>query len=204
MDSLPEPACGQFALGFTIPCMRLRCALLAACVASCGPPRQQAAFFSFEGSLQNWEPHGLDLQAGGAEENWSITTNPAVAYDGPSSVRFFLDNVNGRGKIWLEKTFTLSPRGRYTAHIDFAVRAAKDAAPADPLIAGILPAPPRTDDALQPALGLPGISGTSWATRVYDLQLEGDSATVVIGISGTSPGQIVDYLDAVTVLFTER
>ena len=178
--------------------------MLAACFLSCGPPRQQAAFFSFEGSLQGWEPHGLDLDAGGAEENWSITTDPAVAFDGPSSVRLSLDNANGRGKIWLERTFVLSPRGRYAAHLDFAVRSSKDAVASDQLIAGVLPSPPRTDDALQPALSGPDIAGTGWSTRTFDLQIEGDSATVVIGIWNARPGLLVDYLDAVTVLFTER
>lgn len=184
--------------------MRLKGPLLAACLFSCGPPRQQVAFYSFEGSLQGWEPHGLDLQAGGPEENWSITSDPAASYDGPSSARFFLDNVNGAGKIWLERTFTLSPPGRYSAHIDFAVRGAKDGVAADQLIAGILPAPPRNDDALQPALRGPGIAGITWATRSYDREIDGGAVTVVLGISGGAPGRILYYLDAVTVALTER
>lgn len=184
--------------------MRLTGALLAVALASCGPPRQQSAFFSFEGSLQSWEPHGLDLLAGAAEENWSIKSDPGASYDGPSSARFFLDNVNGAGKIWLERTFTLSPPGRYTAHVDFAVRGAKDAVAADQLIAGILPEPPRNADALQKALRGPGIAGSTWATRSYDLELDGGAATVVLGISGAAPGKVLYYLDAVTVVFTER
>jgi hypothetical protein len=184
--------------------MRLTGPLLAVCLASCGPPRQQSAFFSFEGSLQGWEPHGLDLQAGSTEENWSITSDPGAAYDGPSSARFFLDNVNGTGKIWLERTFTMSPPGRYSAHVDFAVRGAKDPIAADQLIAGILPAPPRNDDALRPTLRGPGIAGTTWATPSYDRDIDGGSATIVLGISGAAPGQILYYLDAVTVAFTER
>src|SRR5438876_4079183 len=93
--------------------MRLPSALLAACLFACGPARQQSAFFSFEGSLQGWTPRGLGLESGGAQEAWTITTVPAVPYDGASSAKFFLDNANGTGKIWLERTFSLSTAGHH-------------------------------------------------------------------------------------------
>jgi len=185
--------------------MRLSVSLLAACVAACGAPRQeQSAFFSFEGSLQGWEPHGLDLQAGGAEETWTIASDQTVPYDGAYSARLFLDNENGAGKIWLERTFTLSSSGRYSVHLDFAVRGAREGISTDRVMAGVLLAPPRSDDALQPTLQAPGIGGASWTSRTYDLELDGSVATVVIGISGGSPGQMVYYLDAVTVAFADR
>src|SRR5262249_28948991 len=129
---------------------------------------------------------------------------PAVAFDGPSSVRFSLDNANGRGKIWLERTFVLSPRGRYAAHLDFAVRSSKDAVASDQLIARVLPSPPRTAHPPQPALSRPAVAGTGWSTGTFDRQMGGDAATVVIGIWNARPGLLVDYLAAVTVLFTER
>jgi hypothetical protein len=183
--------------------MRLPGSLFAACVAACSASGQQSAFFSFEGSLQGWEPHGLDLQAGGAEETWTIASDRTVPFDGAYSARLFLDNENGAGKIWLERTFTLSSSGRHSVHVDFAVRGVRDGISTDRLIAGVLRAPPRSDDAL-PTVQAPGIAGASWTSRTYDLELDGSVATVVIGISGGSPGQIVYYLDAVTVAFADR
>ena len=183
--------------------MRFPSALLAACLCACGAPRQQSAFFSFEGSLQGWTPQGLNLASGGVEEPWSITADSTTPYDGASSARFSLDNRNGTGKIWLERTFGLSSSGHHTAHLDFAVLGTQDAVSADQLIVGILRAPPRNADALQPALQPPGIAGSRWTSYGYDSDLEGSAATVVIGISAATPGRIVYHLDALTVSFTD-
>ena len=183
--------------------MRLPSALLAACLCACGPPRQQTFFFSFEGSLQGWRQQGLDLAYGGAQEAWSITSDPTTPYDGGSSARFSLDDQNGTGKIWLERTFSLSSGGHHVAHLDFAALGTRDAIAADRLIVGVLPAPPRNADALQPALQPPGIAGSTWTSHSYDFDLTGSAATVVIGISGATPGQIVYHLDALTVLFAD-
>jgi hypothetical protein len=180
--------------------MRFPSALLAACLIACGPPRQQAAFFSFEGSLQGWTAQGLDLQAGAA---WEINSDPTAPYDGASSARFFLDDASGAGKIWLERTFTLTSGGRHRAHLDFAALGTRDAISADRLIAGVLRAPPRDADALQPALQTPGIAGSRWTPHAYDFEVDGTAATVVIGIAAASPGPIVYHLDALTVLFAD-
>ncbi|MFL5309761.1 MAG: hypothetical protein ACJ79H_04830 [Myxococcales bacterium] len=183
--------------------MRPPSALLAACLFACGPPRQQSAFFSFEGSLQGWTLQGLELASGGVDEAWSITTDPTTPFDGASSARFFLDNRNGTGKIWLERTFRLASSGHHLAHLDFAALGTRDAILADQLIVGVLRAPPRDADALQPALRPPGIAGSRWTSHAYDFELDGGAATVVIGISGATRGQIVYHLDALTVLFAD-
>jgi len=95
-----------------------------------------------------------------------------------------LDNQNGTGKIWLERTFNLSSSGRHIAHLEFAALGTRDAISTDRLIAGVLPAPPRNADALQPALQSPGIAGSKWTSHAYDFDMTGSTATVVIGISG--------------------
>jgi hypothetical protein len=181
--------------------MRLPSALLAACLAACGPSPQRSAFFSFEGSLQGWVAQTMDLQVG---EAWSITSDPGAPFDGASSARFFIDSMNGAGKIWLERAFTLPSSRRYRAHIDFVALGSSDVLRADRLIVGILRAPPRNADQLQPALQPPGIAGAQWTAHAYELEVEGPAVTVVIGISGASRGRILYHLDALTVLFTEE
>lgn len=184
--------------------MRRPALLLFACLAACGPPKQQVSFFSFEGSLQGWTPRGFDLEAGGQQDDWLITSDPTTPFDGASSARFFLNNANGAGKIWLERSFTLSSPGRHGVHLDFAASGASDAVSPDRLIAGVLPAPPRNADELQPALQAPGIAGAQWTPHAYELEVEGAAVTVVIGIAGATRGPIVYHLDALTVLFAER
>jgi len=183
--------------------MRLPGALLAACLFACGPARQEIAFFSFEGSLQGWTPQGLDVTSGTGADAWSITSDPTTPYDAASSARFFLDNQTGTGKIWLERSFTLSSSGHHLAHLEFAALGTRDAITTDRLIVGVLPAPPRNADALQSALQSPGIAGSRWTSHAYDFDLAGSTATVVIGISGATPGQIVYHLDALTVVFVD-
>jgi hypothetical protein len=184
--------------------MRLPSALIAAGLAACGPPPQQSAFFSFEGSLQGWGAQTLDLQAGDQLEPWSITSDPGAPFDGASSARFFLDNLNGAGKIWLERAFTLPSSGRHRAHIDFVALGSSDTVAADRLIVGVFRAPPRNADQLQPALQPPGIAGAGWTAHAYDVAVEGPAVTVVIGISGASRRRTLYHLDALTVLFTEE
>jgi len=106
--------------------MRLPGALLAACLFACGPARQEIAFFSFEGSLQGWTPQGLDVTSGTGADAWSITSDPTTPYDAASSARFFLDNQTGTGKIWLERSFTLSSSGHHLAHLEFAALGTRD------------------------------------------------------------------------------
>jgi len=184
--------------------MRLPGTLLAACLAACGPPQQRSAFFSFEGSLQGWVPQGLDLAIGDAQEAWSITSDPTEPFDGASSARFFLENLNGRGKIWLERAFTLASSGRHRAHIDFSALGSSDAVTADSLIVGVFRVPPRSADQLQPALQPPGIAGARWTPHAYQLEVEGPAVTLVIGISGASRARTIYHLDALTVRFDEE
>ncbi len=69
---------------------------------------------------------------------------------------------------------------------------------------GVLRAPPRNADQLQPALQPPGIAGAQWTPHAYELEVEGPAVTVVVGISGASRARTIYHLDALTVLFTEE
>jgi hypothetical protein len=186
--------------------MRPPAMLLLAWVAACGAPRQQSAFFSFEGSLQGWTAYGLDTSAGGVEENWSILPTFDSGFDGPGSARLFMDDRTGASEIWLERTFALAPPGRYRAHLEFALTATGDLQPADGIVAGVLPRPPRNRDELQPAVqgyNTVGRSGAvTWDGHAYDFDVQGASATVVVGLWSGSRGAKSYYLDAVEVLFS--
>ena len=176
--------------------MRFLGLLAAACLLGCGSP-QQSAFFSFEGSLQGWTP-----QAQGVGTSvWSVTTDPGVPYDGASSARFAIENGTGSERVWLERTFALRSSGRHRAHVDFAVLGVVEPAPPDRLIVGVLPAPPRNTDELQPAVQAQGIAGTQWTQHAYEFEVSGGVVTVVVGVAAGVPGRTLYHLDALTVLF---
>src|SRR5712671_3188428 len=153
--------------------MRVLGISVAACLAACGSPLEQSAFFSFEGSLQGWEPQGLNLETGSnQQEAWFIVSDRTAPFDGGSSARFSLENTNGAGKIWLERPFALTSSGRHHVHIDFAALGQADPVAPDRLIVGVFPAPPRNADALQAALQPPGIAGTAWTSHAYELEAQ--------------------------------
>lgn len=174
--------------------------LLSACLLlGCGSPREQTAFYSFEGSLQGWTPEALDV----GTSAWSVTTDTGAPYDGPSSARFGIENGAANGLIWLEQTFALSGGVGHRAHVDFAMLGSLDPPPADRLIVGVLPSPPRNVDALQPALQAQGIAGTQWTQHAYEFNVTGAFATVVVGVAAANSGRTVYHLDALTVRFVE-
>ena len=183
--------------------MRPLGALLAGLLVACGPQRNLSAFFSFEDSLQGWEPHAADLQGPAGEDAWSITTDPTFPFDARSSVRFFLDDANGAGKIWLERTFTLPSSRRRTLHLDFATAGSSDALLPDRLIVGAFPAAPRSEDAIQSALQPAGIASFQWTSHAYDFEVDGSAVVVIVGVAGGTTGRVIYHLDAMTVLFTD-
>ncbi len=203
------PACGaRTCRALQEGMLRLSGALLVMCLLGCGPARQQSAFFSFEASLQGWSAQGLDLVDGNADEPWIIRPTFDRGFDGPGCAKLFLDNGNGTGKIWLERTFLLEPGRRYRAHLEMALGTQDGTANAFRLIAGFLPAPPRTDDALGGVASADtstgGATGFAWVGKSSDAEVSGPAVTAVIGVWGTSASARTYYLDAVTVLFTEE
>jgi hypothetical protein len=184
--------------------MRVARVLLGALLFGCGPPRQQSAFFSFEGSLQGWQPRALDLEEG---DGWSITSTNEGAFEGSGSAALGLSSANARGRVWLERTFVLTSPGRHRAHVEFALTNGADVRPADGILAGVLAGPPRTREDLQPAVqgfnASEGTGGLSWKTHSYEFEVQGTSATVVVGLWVPLAGSYGEYLDALAVTFTD-
>src|SRR6202040_3655525 len=87
--------------------------LAIALLLGCGPPTQQSSFFSFESSLQGWEPAALAVESG----SWSVETTQEKASAGRSSVRISLP----QGKLWLQRSFALAPGRNYRARLELAL-----------------------------------------------------------------------------------
>ena len=107
-------------------------------------------FFYFNTGWQGWETRGTDLQLGDGSVVWSINLSQELAFEGTSSVAYHLNNQNGAGKIWIERTFSVNPRHTYQVSVEYALSPvlAWDELETFQLITGAFPQPPRTADDL--------------------------------------------------------
>lgn len=169
---------------------------------------------SFENDLEEWTPQGIDLDLGTGTIEWSITRSQDRATDGTRSAKFFLNNLNDAGKIWLERTVSLVPGKIYNVKIsyDFATR---DFGSINlfRIIAGVHAIPPRTRQELQSSYrgdtGNGGFSdvGFVWLPKQYEFTYDSGSsgsAMIVIGIWGTWETPRTYYVDNVRVSFTAK
>lgn len=73
--------------------------------------------YSFENDMQGWKKNGTDLD--NPPINWSINRSNEMSTNGYYSVRFYLENYNDAGKIWIEKTFDVEPNSIYEVKISY-------------------------------------------------------------------------------------
>lgn len=73
--------------------------------------------YSFESGMQNWTTNGTDLWD--PPINWSVERSTERAVDGSYSMKFYLENFNDAGKIWMEKRFSVEPNTQYQVHISY-------------------------------------------------------------------------------------
>jgi hypothetical protein len=187
---------------------------IACVVASCrSSSHRPGYFFSFEAGLEGWDGRGIDTQLSGSEIPWAIGPSSDRATDGRQSLRFFLDNTNDAGKIFVQRSVCLVPHRLYKVSIAF------DFATADfgtinlfGIIAGPLSASPTVRDDLRPAArestanGLDHDQGFVWLHKSYVTVAESDAngcVVVVVGIAGSWETARTYYLDALEVDFDE-
>jgi hypothetical protein len=192
----------------------MRVGWVAICVflGACGPPTQTSGSYSFEGSLQGWTPAAVDVAKEGSPPDWSISPSTERSYAGVWSARLFLVNDVETGKVWISRTYKLSPSRSYDVHVEFAL-GTSDAASATAfrILAGVARAVPANgDEAISLArddTANGGSSGVTWVSKQYDSIASTDAKgdlTAVVGIWGTVGGTRTYYFDAVGVEFTER
>jgi hypothetical protein len=80
---------------------------------------QSVYSYSFETDLAGWEPDATDLEIGDDLIDWSVTRSQEDRTDGLTGVKFYLKNINGTGKIWLERPFSVASNTRYSVTVEF-------------------------------------------------------------------------------------
>ena len=83
------------------------------------PGTEATYYYSFEYGMQGWVADGTDLEIGDGEIDWSITRTREEQYHGNYSLKYYLDNINDAGKIWIEKPFRVRPYGNYEVTVSY-------------------------------------------------------------------------------------
>jgi len=192
--------------------MRAGCLAVCVLLGGCGPATQTSGSYSFEGSLQGWAPAAVDVAAPGAPLDWSVSPSTERSFDGTWSARMFIVNDTDAAKVWISRTYRLSPSRNYDVHVEFALGSSDpDPASAFRILAGVAKTlPANGDEAISLAredTANGGASQVTWLPKQYDSIASTDASgtlTAVIGIWGTASGTRTYYFDAVAVEFTER
>ncbi len=168
-------------------------------------------FFSFDENMQGWEARALDLELGNSTIDWSITQSRENVKNGSGSLRFYLDNKNDMGKIWIEKSFVVKPSTRYRVNVSYAFASA-DSGDLNffTIITGVLKIPPNSRDELvyqgNTGNGAHSDVGHLWLEKSYSFSVESDATGklfVIVGVWGVWETARTYYLENLKVVFAE-
>ncbi len=134
-----------------------------------------------------------------------------VGFQSNTSVKFYLENYNDAGKIWIEREFTLKPKTSYKINLSYSFCSADyGVANLWNIIAGALPESPKssTDLVYQGSTGNGSESdaGYLWLDKHYEFTMitgPGGHAYITIGVWGTWEVARSYYLDDVKITFQE-
>ncbi len=173
------------------------------------PPLAEVHRYSFEEGMEGWAAAGLDLEHDGGTIQWSIERSQERATEGDTSLKFFMDNVNDAGKIWIERGFAVESGRTYSVSVRYAFASADFGSfNLWTIIAGAMPTKPETRDDLQPAFqddtgnGMDSDSGYLWLEKTYGFNVNPGSdgmLWVIIGVWGTWETPRAYFIDDVEV-----
>lgn len=180
---------------------------------ACGVDQEDAAryfVFSFEGPTLGWSTGGVHLDNPAVVYN--IQRAVDVARDSVSSAKFYLQNLNGRAKIWMERAFDVDSSADYEVTVQYSLATADwDGVAPWTILTGVGPRAVSTVDEL-------GIQGTTanrsssdvgflWVSKRYTFDAHSSSAGKVyihIGVWGTTVATRVYYVDSVYISLKRR
>lgn len=171
----------------------------------------QNFFYSFENTFSGWDTTGIDLQLGDTTIAWSIHPSTELAMDSSYSMRYFLENYNDAGKIWIQKLFQVQQQKDYAVTIDYKF-ASRDFGMANlwTLITGVHNTPPKTVDELKyqdhTGNGFEFDVGFVWLNKHYEFKINSDTSNnlwIVVGIWGNWETPRTYYIDSLSIHFQE-
>jgi len=174
-----------------------------------GPEQNNGYFYSFEKDMQGWVADGTDLS--GPSINWIIEQSEDFASDGNKSVKFFLNNLNDAGKIWMEKELTLDANSQYEIKVSYHF-ATSDYGDFNlfKIITGVTKGNPEdiNDLTFQQDTGHHQDEdiGYVWLNKTYNFTIQTDTTGVIyisIGVWGSWETARTYYVDAVDINITK-
>jgi hypothetical protein len=173
---------------------------------------QGTEFFSFENDIEGWTSNGTDLDFGSGSIDWSIARVQQFALggeDGEYSINFDLNNLNEKGKIWIERAFMVEPRRKYGVTVEYGLRSLDCGdTPKFRLITGVLRRSPEIGADLEDSVQEKTTSCMwGWIHKAYDFTIKSkksDTLYVVIGIWGTEKAHRTYNVDSVCVTITPK
>jgi hypothetical protein len=164
--------------------------------------------FSFESGLGDWTGKSRDVTG----DTWGVVQSPDQGFQGTKAARLTLDNVNGQGKVWIEKRYAVEKNQLYQVSVTF-VFGTKDLTTADQwqVVYGAALDSPAAVGTPTPRSNASNGQSTdasykfSRPSLTFDLMSDADGELFVyMGVWGTSPGQRTYYVDDVTVVLTRK
>ena len=165
------------------------------------PKPEGSQFFSFENDMEGWTANATDVGSG----DWSISPSTELWDDGAASLKLDLNNLSGKGSVWIARAFTVEPGNKYRVSLDYAFdgrfREYR-------IIAGVFRSPPVTTDDLSSAFqdDLPA-ELPLWIHRSNQFSIKSKKSSivyVVIGVAGTQQTHREYFIDSVCVTLTKK
>ena len=150
--------------------------------------------------MDGWSANATEL----GPADWSISRNADFWVDGATSLRIDLDNLNGKGAVWIEKGFAVEPRSKYlvTLNYAFSPRNFTDFR----TIVSVFRSPTLTADDLSSAYqGDPFLAPLWWPQR-YEFTIKSKKTSAIyvfIGVKGTKETRREYFIDSVCVTLTK-
>jgi hypothetical protein len=172
----------------------------------------QSYFYSFENTYSGWDTVGIDLELGDTTIAWSIHPSNEIVIDSSYSMRYYLENYNDAGKIWLQKPFSTEPNKNYIVTIKYKF-ATRDFGLANlwTIITGVHLFPPTNAQELtyqgHTGNGFDFDSGYVWLDKSYEFNIDSNSSSqlwIVIGIWGNWETPRIYYVDSLSIHIQEE
>jgi hypothetical protein len=176
------------------------------------PMLPQSYFYSFENTYSGWDTTGIDLELGDTTIAWSIHPSNELAIDSSFSMRYYLENYNDEGKIWIQKPYSVKQHKDYLVTLKYKF-ATRDFGLANlfTIIAGVHLSPPTNAQQLiyqgHTGNGFDFDTGYVWLDKSYEFNIKSTSTSllwIVIGIWGNWETPRIYFVDSLAICIQEE
>ncbi|HEY3135752.1 MAG TPA: hypothetical protein VGL29_06860, partial [Blastocatellia bacterium] len=122
-------------------------------------------------------------------------------------LKLALNDLSGKGKIWIERPFAVEPGNKYRVSLDYAFSSSNSNPRYFQIITGVFRSPPMTADDLSSAYEDDPTPLARWVHKSYELAIKSKKSStlyLVIGVLATEQKYQEYFVDSVCVTLTKR